>query len=65
MPMVTVEWLEGRSAQQKAQLARAITEAFVEQAKVSPEQVWIVFRDVARADWAMGGKLLSDGPPAR
>lgn len=60
MPMITVEWLEGRSAQQKAQLARAITEAFVEAAKVSPDQVWIVFRDVARADWAMGGKLLSE-----
>ena len=59
MPMVTVEWLEGRTGQQKQQLADALTKAFVEAAKVAPEQVWIVFRDVKRSDWAMSGKLLS------
>ncbi|MBI2103974.1 MAG: tautomerase family protein [Candidatus Omnitrophica bacterium] len=58
MPVITVEWLEGRSPQQKAELADAITQAFVDVAKVSKEQVWIVFRDVRRSDWAMAGKLL-------
>jgi 4-oxalocrotonate tautomerase len=58
MPVVTVEWLEGRSQQQKGQLARAITQAFVQVAKVPEEQVWILFRDVPRRDWAMGGELL-------
>ena len=58
MPMITVEWLEGRSAQQKSELASAMTHAFVEIAKVSKEQVWIIFRDVERSDWAMGGNLL-------
>ncbi len=58
MPVITVEWLEGRSPQQKAQLADAMTAAFVEIAKVSKDQVWIVFRDVKRSDWAMAGKLL-------
>ena len=58
MPVVTIEWLEGRTPQQKAQLADTLTRAFAEVAKVSAEQVWIVFRDVKRADWAMAGKLL-------
>ena len=58
MPMITVEWLEGRTPQQKAQLAEAMTRAFVEIAKVSTDQVWIVFRDVKRSDWAVGGNLL-------
>ena len=58
MPMVTVHWLEGRTQNQKAQLAEAITNAFIEIAKVSPDQVWLVFDDVKRADWAMSGKLL-------
>ncbi|PIQ83863.1 MAG: 4-oxalocrotonate tautomerase [Candidatus Omnitrophica bacterium CG11_big_fil_rev_8_21_14_0_20_63_9] len=58
MPVITVDWLEGRTPQQKAQLADALTTAFVDIAKVSKEQVWIVFKDVKRADWAMGGKLL-------
>ena len=59
MPVITVDWLEGRTAQQKAQLANAITDACVAAAQVSKEQVWIVFRDVKRSDWAMGGQLLS------
>ena len=58
MPVITVEWLEGRTLQQKAQLAEAMTRACVEIAKVSTDQVWIVFRDVKRSDWAMGGVLL-------
>lgn len=58
MPVVTIEWLEGRTPQQKSQLADALTKSFIAIAKVPPEQVWIVFRDVKRADWAMGGKLL-------
>ena len=59
MPMVSIDWLEGRTPQQKAQLAEAVTQAFVEIAKVSKDQVWIVFRDVKRSDWAMAGKLLA------
>ena len=58
MPVLTVEWLEGRTPQQKAQLAEALTRAFVDIAKVQKEQVWIVFRDVKRTDWAMSGSLL-------
>lgn len=58
MPVITVEWLEGRTAQQKQQLTQALTEAFVAIANVTPDQVWIVFEDVKRSDWAMGGKLL-------
>ncbi len=63
MPMITVDWLEGRTPQQKAQLVQAMTRAFVEIARVPEEQVWIVFRDVKRADWAMKGELLG-GPSA-
>ena len=58
MPVITVEWLEGRTPQQKAQLTEALTNAFVDIAKVKSDQVWIVFRDVKRSDWAMSGKLL-------
>ena len=58
MPMITVDWLEGRTPQQKAELTEAMTRSFVEIAKVRPEQVWIVFKDVKRSDWAMSGKLL-------
>lgn len=60
MPVITVDWLEGRTPAQKQQLATAVTEAFVQVARVPKEQVWIVFRDVKRTDWAMGGIVLSE-----
>ena len=62
MPVITVEWLEGRTAQQKAELTEAMTRAFEQVAKVTKDQVWIVFKDVKRSDWGMGGRLLSDKP---
>ncbi len=58
MPVITVEWLEGRTPEQKRQVADAITRVLAEVVQVPKEQVWIVFRDVKRADWAMSGKLL-------
>ncbi len=58
MPMITIDWLQGRTPQQKQALTEALTRAFVEIAQVKQEQVWIVFRDVKRGDWAMAGKLL-------
>ena len=58
MPVVTVEWLEGRTPQQKARLAEAFTQALGEVANVPKDQVWIVFRDVKKSDWAMAGKPL-------
>ncbi len=61
MPMITVEWLEGLTPQQKEHLTTSITDAFVKIAQVSKEHVWIVFRDVKRSDWAMNGQLLA--PP--
>ena len=56
MPMITVEWFEGRTPQQKAQLAARITDAFAEVAGAPREQVWIVFNDKKKSDWTMGGK---------
>jgi len=58
MPVIRVEWLEGRTPQQKAELADAITQAFADVAQVPRDQVWLVFTDVRRSDWAMAGKLL-------
>ena len=60
MPVITVEWLEGRTPQQKRELVHALTKALVEIAKVQKEQVWIVFRDVKRSDWAMSGRLVEE-----
>jgi len=45
MPRVIVEWLEGRDKQKRDQLAKEITEAFVQNINVRPNQVTIVFKE--------------------
>jgi 4-oxalocrotonate tautomerase len=57
MPYIHIHWYEGRDAEQKAELARRITEAMVEVGKTPVDHVWIRFDDSRKADWAMGGEL--------
>jgi 4-oxalocrotonate tautomerase len=65
MPTIRVELFEGRSPQQKAALARELTEACVRVLGGSADGVDIVFQDVARHDWATGGVLWSEKPPPK
>ena len=60
MSNITIQWYAGRTTEQKRQLTAAITEAVVRIGKTTPEQVHIVFQDVERSDWGVGGKLASD-----
>ena len=57
MPIVTIEWYEGRSAEQKKELAERLTELLVEVGKTQREHVWVRFVDSPKADWAMGGEI--------
>ncbi len=60
MPIVRVEMWPGRTHEQKAELAKAITDAVVRIAKTTPEATTVVFTDVPKENWAQGGKLASD-----
>jgi 4-oxalocrotonate tautomerase len=59
MPVVIVEMHEGRTVEQKKQLAEGIAASF---AKIgtSPEKVTIIMKDNPRHNWATGGKLASE-----
>jgi 4-oxalocrotonate tautomerase len=63
MPNVIVEWIEGRSPEQKATLAAEVTEAVCRIGRVDARDVHVRFVDVSTSDWAIGGALL-DGTPA-
>jgi len=64
MPMIRIEMFEGRTPEQKRACAEAVTKAFVETCGGTPQSVSIIFTDVARQDWATGGRLASDPKPA-
>lgn len=57
MPVVTIEWYEGRSPEQKREIAKRVTEALVDVGKTTSDQVWVRFVDSPRSDWAIGGEL--------
>ena len=60
MPYVKVELIAGRTKEQKAHIARIITDALVEHGDARPESVFVVFQDVQTHDWASRGELLSE-----
>ncbi len=55
MPFIIVEMWQGRTIEQKKQLAEDITQAFVKTG-VPKDQVHIVFKDNPKHNWADGGK---------
>ena len=60
MPIVKVELWTGRTQEQKAELARAITEAVVNIARTTPDETSVIFQDVARENWAKAGVMASE-----
>ncbi len=60
MPIVNIDWLEGRTVEQKREISRRVTEVIVEVSGCPPEAVTVIFTDHPRHDIAKAGKLLSD-----
>lgn len=63
MPTLRVELFEGRTLQQKRDLARELTEACKRVLCGNGDGVDVIFYDIARQDWASGGQLWSDKAP--
>ncbi|MDP6065617.1 MAG: 4-oxalocrotonate tautomerase family protein [SAR202 cluster bacterium] len=58
--MVTVNWMTGKSKDQKTKLAEAITEAMSEVIDSPPEATQVLFNELPLESWAIGGVLYSD-----
>ena len=57
MPILRVSLWSGRTKEQKAELARALTDTMVQTAQVPPQAVTIQFEELPKENWATGGKL--------
>jgi len=60
MPVVQIDFAEGRSAEQKRDMAKKVTEAICDTLKCPPAAVEIVMREIPLSSFAVAGKLLSD-----
>jgi 4-oxalocrotonate tautomerase len=60
MPRIIVQAIEGRSVEQKRELARRLTEVAVEVFKAEPETVTVFIEEVAPENFARGGLTAAD-----
>lgn len=60
MPTVQVEILEGRSVEQKREMAEKVTQALCETLACPKENVTIIIREMKPEHLARGGKLALD-----
>lgn len=60
MPMIHVEMFAGRSADQKRELVRELTDTYVRVLGGRAESVSIILSDVEQSNWAKGGVFYAD-----
>ena len=57
MPVVTIKMYEGRTREQKDEIAKQVTKTLVEVGKTTEDHCWVVFEDMKKSDFAIGGQL--------
>lgn len=57
MPVLRVSMWSGKTREEKAALARALTDAMAAAADVPARAVTIQFEELPRENWATGGRL--------
>lgn len=60
MPIIRVSLWAGKTKEQKAELAKALTDTMVKVAKVPAEAVTIMFEELPKENWATKGVLHSE-----
>ncbi|MFY9264457.1 MAG: 2-hydroxymuconate tautomerase [Solirubrobacterales bacterium] len=57
MPVITIKMFEGRTREQKDEIAKQVTRTMVEVAKTTEDHCWVVFEDMKKVDLAIAGQL--------
>jgi len=63
MPVIRVEMFKGRTVEQKRNMIKEVTQAFVRTCGGSAAAVHVVITDVDKSDWGSGGELCADKFP--
>jgi len=60
MPTIRVEMFEGRTIEQKREMAEVFTREMARIAKIAPDAIQVLFEEYRRDNWAVGGTLYAD-----
>jgi 4-oxalocrotonate tautomerase len=64
MPVVRIEIWEKQSAEFKRNMAKDITKIVTEHVKCPDKAVTVIFEEIPKENWAIGGELACDCFPA-
>ncbi|MFJ1708682.1 4-oxalocrotonate tautomerase family protein [Kitasatospora sp. NPDC088346] len=59
MPFINVKQLSGRSDEQNAEIARALTETYARITGVDPQNIWVAVEEVPATHWTAGGETFA------
>lgn len=57
MPIVNIDWFEGRTVEQKKEIARKITDVITDVTGCPEDAVTVIFNDKQRHDIAKAGEI--------
>jgi len=60
MPIIHVHLFEGRTVDQKRNCAKEMTDAIVKTLTCPVDHVRIIFHDMKKTDFSVGGELVAD-----
>ncbi|CAM2363254.1 4-oxalocrotonate tautomerase [Listeria seeligeri] len=60
MPFVTIQFLEGRSDEQKKALVSEVTDVVSKNLKAPKENIHVILEEMKKTDYAVGGVRKSD-----
>ncbi|KPI04355.1 4-oxalocrotonate tautomerase family enzyme [Actinobacteria bacterium OK074] len=59
MPLIHVKQTPGKTAEQKSELVRELTDAYVRATGGKPESVWVTVEEIAADSWSIAGETLA------
>ncbi|MEE9725093.1 2-hydroxymuconate tautomerase [Listeria seeligeri] len=60
MPFITIQFLEGRSDEQKKALVSEVTDVVSKNLKAPKENIHVILEEMKKTDYAVGGVRKSD-----
>ena len=59
-PFVSIRMIEGRSQQQKNEIAQRVNDALSDVLQLPKEDIWVVFEDITARDWYVGSTTVAE-----
>jgi 4-oxalocrotonate tautomerase len=60
MPFVNIRLIEGRSQQQKDEIAKRVNDVICDVLKLPNDDTWVVFEDIPAEGWYVGGTTVAE-----